>query len=222
MNESVWRNGEEHPETARLLAKLAAVYGLQEKVEDAIPLLRRAISLMERQPSAARNEDLPRLMGELAELHIRVGQYDEADDARSRALALREAIFGEMHPSVARSLDDLALVRKARGKIDEACDLHRRALRIWEATCGVGSPEVARCLTHIASVYIEEKRYADAEPLLERAVSVWQRTTNQDDLYSIVTLSCYGDLYRNTGRPDEAQGMELLAKAIVARHYKEN
>ncbi len=220
MNDSIWRNGPDHPETARLLAALAAVYGLQERVEEAIPLLQRAISVLERQPEAGRSRDLPRLLGELAELHIKAGQYKEADKARGRALELREATLGEMHPAVARSLDDLALVRKACGRLGEARDLHRRALRIWEGTCGSGAPEVARCLTHLASLYLEEKRYADAEPLLARAVAVWQCAPNQNDLYSIVTLSCYGDLYRNTGRPEEAQGMERLAKAVVARHYK--
>jgi tetratricopeptide (TPR) repeat protein len=217
LNDCIWANGPDHPETARLLAALAAVHQLQNEPHEAAPLLRRAIAVLERRGGDFR-ADLPGYWDSLGEALRATGDLAEAEAAKRNALRLRESLLGDEHPAVADSLDSLALTLKERGRHAEARGLHRRALLIWEATRGVTSAEVARCLTHLASLYMDEQLFAEAEPLLERAVETWRRSPTPDHVYAIITLACYGDLYRRTGRPEEARGMELRAKAVMMKH----
>ena len=49
-------------------------------------------------------------------------------------------------------------------------------------------------------------------------MDAWRRSPDPDHLYAIITLACYGDLYRRTGRMAEAKGMELRAKAVMMKH----
>lgn len=217
LNRCVWECGADHPETARALAGLGSVYLSEGQTAEAEPLLRRAVALTEiaHGPWHAEVADL---LGALADAYLSVGLFSEAEAARARALQIHESAGADSREKTAQALDDLALVHKAKGDKSEAARFHRRALAVWEETSGSRTPGVARCLTHLAALCIEDARYAEAEPLLARAVEAWGGSPNPNDLYAIITLACYGDLFRKTGRADEAQTMERRAKAVMARY----
>jgi len=65
-----------------------------------------------------------------AGLHQDSGEYEAARDAFQRALAAKEAWFGESHPEVARGLPDYALLLARMGKRAEAFDSALRAEEI--------------------------------------------------------------------------------------------
>ncbi len=217
LNRCVWECGADHPETARAIAGLGSVYLAEGRTAEAEPLLRRAVALAEiaHGPWHAEVADL---LGALADAYLSAGCLNEAETARARALQIHEKSGAENRERIAQALDDLALVRKARGDKADAARLHRRALAVWEDACGTRAPGVARCLTHLASLYLEDACYAEAEPLLARAVDAWGGSPHPHDLYAIITLACYGDLFRKTGRPMEAQTMERRAKAVMAQY----
>src|SRR5882724_8755737 len=60
------------------------------------------------------------------------GRYPEAERLYSRALALREAMFGKDHPQVAIVVNNLATLYHANGAYASAEPLFRRSLGIWE------------------------------------------------------------------------------------------
>jgi len=220
LNTTIWSLGPDHPETARKLAALAAVYSMNGETKEAAPLLQRAIAVLSLGGEATR-EEMFAVQEQLGEMYRAAGQMTESVTVYTELISRREVVLGtRQHVDVARLLDELALVRKALGHTTEAKELHSEALLIWEGLLGPGSAEVARCLTHIASLYLDEQCYDKAEPLLLRAVDEWRRSPNPHDLYAIITLSCCGNLYRSTGRADEAQGAEQAAKAVLARHAK--
>ncbi|MBC8141296.1 MAG: tetratricopeptide repeat protein [Armatimonadetes bacterium] len=218
--QSVWHCGADHPETGRKLAALAAIHAMRGEHEDALPLLRRAIAVL----SASSQEDPAEvfaLQEQLGELLRAAKDYRAAETVYVNLLSVYIAKHKtRTNANVARILDALALTRKGLGKTAEAKAGHRDALLIWETVCGSGSPEVARCLTHLATLFLSERCYDEAEPLLLRAVATWERSPNPHDLYAIITLSCCGDLYRSTGRGEQAQGVERAAKAMLARYAK--
>lgn len=220
LNTTLWSFGAEHPETARKLAALAAVLNMSGATKEAFPLLRRAIAVLALGGNATRQEMFA-IIEQLAEMQRASGQMRESARTYADLIQRQEVVVGTRnHAEIARLIDELALVNKALGHTTQAKDLHREALLIWERLLGSGSSEVARCLTHLASLYLDEHQYAEAEPLLLRAVDEWRRSPNPHDLYAIITLSCCGNLYRSTGRADEARGVELEAKAVLARYAK--
>ena len=221
LNNSLWHLGSDHPETARKLAAMAAVHGLRSEIAEAQPLLRRAITILEQSRNESDQAEARALREQLAELSRTQGDYKSAEKIYSDLLfAYQKTNNTVAHTDTARTLDNLALTLKEQGQITAAKERHRDALLVWEQVCGPGSPEVARCLTHLASLYLSEHRYDEAEPLLLRAVAEWKSSPNPHDLYAIITLSCCGDLYRSTGRGDEARVAEDAAKAVLARYAK--
>lgn len=217
LNRCVWEKGPDHLETAHALAALGSVYLAEGEIAAAKPLLQRAVALAEMAYGPWRSE-VADLLGGLADAYLSADCLNDAEAARTRALQIRENASNANRELVAQALDDLALVRKAKGEKADAAQLHRRALAVWEDACGNEAPGVARCLTHLASLYLEDARYAEAEPLLARAVDAWSGSPHPHDLYAIITLACYGDLFRKTGRPTEARTMERRAKAVMAQY----
>lgn len=221
LNETLWHFGNNHPETGRKIAALAAIHAMQGEKSLAEPLYRRAVFILSQSPHETDRAESLVLLEQLADLFNRSHDPVSAQKIYTDLLTT----FGIMHndhphADLARTLDNLALMLKAQGLNAPAKENHRNALLIWEEVCGPGSPEVARCLTHLASLYLSEKRYDEAEPLLLRAVAEWKSSPNPHDLYAIITLSCCGDLYRSTGRGVEARDAENAAKAVLARYAK--
>ena len=220
LSETLWRCGADHANTGRKLAAVATVHAMRGETVVAVPLLRRAVSVLAASRDAHDPAEVTALQEQLAELLRVAGDYRAAETLYTNLLAGYEAAHGIPRADTARALDNLALTRKGLGRIADAKAGHRDALLLWETTRGAGSPEVARCLTHLATLYLSERRYDEAEPLLLRAVAAWESSPNPNDLYALITLSCCGDLYRSTGRGAQARGAEAAAKAVLAHYAK--
>ena len=64
--------------------------------------------------------------------------------------------------------------------------------------------------------------YTVAEPLYQRSLAIAGKALGPDHPDVAATLENYADLLRKTGRDAEAENMEARAKAIRAKHAKEN
>ncbi len=63
---------------------------------------------------------------------------------------------------------------------------------------------------------------ADAEPLHKRALAIMEKALGPEHPHVAKILANYAALLRKTGRTTEAAKMEVRAKAIRARHAREN
>lgn len=85
----------------------------------------------------------------LALLDQDTGAYADGYAGLRRALELAEATYGDEHPRVARSLNDLSIAAYSRGEYDEALKLSDRALAVFAAALGPGHPAHANArLSH--------------------------------------------------------------------------
>jgi tetratricopeptide (TPR) repeat protein len=130
-------------------------------------------------------------------------------------LAIREKVFGESHPAVAFSLDNLADVYRSQGKYGEAEGLFKRALAIREKALGENHPDVAGALNNLGDLYRHEGRYSEAEALLKRALAIRERAFGKDNPNVAATLNNLGDTYRYEGKYGEAEA--LLKRALAIR-----
>ncbi len=64
--------------------------------------------------------------------------------------------------------------------------------------------------------------YAEAEPLLKRSLAIKEKTLGPEHPLVATSLENYAALLRKTGRSTEAIKMKARAKAIRAKHAKEN
>jgi tetratricopeptide (TPR) repeat protein len=147
-----WCEGNEDDQFAFSLNQLAALYHSQGKYNEAEPLYRRSLSIVEKQ-LGENHPDVANSLNNLAVLYKNQGKYNEAEPLLLRSLSILEKQLGENHPNVATSLNNLAGLYKSQGKYNEAESLYRRSLSIWEKQLGENHPLVATSLNNLAELY---------------------------------------------------------------------
>ncbi|MEC4850779.1 MAG: CHAT domain-containing tetratricopeptide repeat protein, partial [Jaaginema sp. PMC 1079.18] len=129
-------------------------------------------------------------------------------------LAIREQAFGEDHPSVATSLNDLAALYQRMGNYSEAEPLVQRALAIREQAFGEDHPSVATSLHNLAALYQNMGNYSEAEPLYQRALAIREQASGRNHLDVARTLNGLAVLYQDMGNYSEAEALHQRALAI--------
>jgi len=149
------------------------------------------------------------------------GHYAEAVKQTKAALSAAEA-FGPDDPRLATTLNHLALFYDAQGKYAEAEPLYKRALAIREKILGPEHPRLAITLNNLALFYRAQGKYAEAKPLYKWMLAIWEKALGPEHPRVATSLENYAAVLRKTGRTTEAANLEARAKAIRAKHTKEN
>jgi len=97
---------------------------------------------------------------------------DEARSCYRAIVRLRRGLFGEVHPSVAASLNRQADLLRRERRLDDADALFRSALRMLETTLGPDAPETAEVLCNLGLVQYFREDYKTAELYSRRAMDL--------------------------------------------------
>ncbi|MBD2054539.1 tetratricopeptide repeat protein [Oculatella sp. FACHB-28] len=106
----------------------------------------------------------------LAEQWRKQGRYREAGMLWEELVEIGKGWWGEEHPAVASSLNNLAVLYKSQGRYEEAEPLYLQALQLRQRLLGQDHPDVASSLSNLAVLYQHQGRYEEAEPLPNLAV----------------------------------------------------
>ncbi len=87
---------------------------------------------------------------------------------------------------------------------------------------GPQDPRLATTLNNLAALYQAQGKYAEAEPPFKRALAIFEQALGPEHPHVGTALENYAALLRKTRRRSEATKMEARAKAIRAKHAKEN
>jgi tetratricopeptide (TPR) repeat protein len=124
-----WRQGElgaHHIDLVDDLNNLAGVMCVQELFDQAEPMIRRAVDILEKaeQPEPLR---LAENLTSLAGLQFRLGVFAQAEPLLAKSLNLREQEWGPDSTELADPLRDYAKLLKKLGKLEEAEQYYSRA-----------------------------------------------------------------------------------------------
>jgi len=151
------------------------------------------------------------------------GEYAEARTRAEHALKIREAEFGNSHPEVAASLDQVGELYLLQGELAQAEPLLQSARGLREKLLGKSHPDVALSLHHLATLSLEQGLYSRAEPLFLRAIAL--REAALDKKHPDVATSVHGlaSLYNAQGLYSQAEphydrARELREAALGGRH----
>ena len=118
---------------------------------------------------------------DVAWLNLRKPDYEAAEKAAQKSLAIRERLAGgKEDANVAWSVEFLGLLAAARKDYQAAIDFHKRALAIREKALGNGHPDVTRSLKNIARVYEVRKQFDEAEAVYKDSVARKERALGPD------------------------------------------
>ena len=132
------------------------------------------------------------------------GKYNEAIPLAERALSIYENVFGNNHPDVADTLNNLAGLYEAMGEYKQVLPLYERALSIDEFVFGNNHPEVAITLSNLAGLYKAIGEYEQARPLYDRALSIYDDGGGNNYPEVAAALNGFAGLYKAMGNYKQA------------------
>ena len=121
---SIRRFGETHLEIAPHLNNLSALYCLQKRYAEALPLLSSALKIRQ-QEQASNHPDIGEACTQLAEAHRHLQQYQAAEELLQLALEIFRKFYGPQHTRTKAAYDhlmQLIAIAIEAGKFDEISD----------------------------------------------------------------------------------------------------
>ncbi|MCA9690977.1 MAG: serine/threonine protein kinase, partial [Myxococcales bacterium] len=159
----------------------------------------------------------------LATLHQTAGEHGEAKALNERALAIRTAALGPLHPEVAAAYSNLGLNLRDLADFDQAEVMYERSLAIRTEALGDAHPDIATSLTRLAGLHSDRGEYAEAVALYERAIATQERVFGPEHLDVTNSLNNLATVHQKTGAYAEAAALHerVLAtreKALGREH----
>ncbi len=113
--------------------------------------------------------------------------FEQAETWYQHCLRSCRQRFGEEHPDVATSLNNLAALYDSQGRYSEAEPLYLQALELRRRLLGEEHPDVATSLNNLGVLYANQGLYQQAEPLLEQALELRLRLLGPEHPYTQTT-----------------------------------
>ena len=126
------------------------------------------------------DDDLIWLFTGLGSFYNGQGLYSQAEPYYEQCRENCQRRFGQEHPDVAGSLNNLAELYSKQGRYSEAEPLHKQALEMTQKLLGPEHPDVATSLNNLALLYDAQGRYNEAEPLYQQALEMTQKLLGQE------------------------------------------
>lgn len=184
--------GPDDPRVAKTLVRLANVHHWQKRYEAAVPLLERAIEILERHPEGdGPHAELPAALSAYGAHLSALQRGPEAERAWRRALAERERLKGPDHPMQVWDLNALGQSAQGRGEYREAEQHLRRALEIRQASLPAGSGHIAESWQLLVRLYEKQQRWDEAMGALEEAIKTAEQGVEARIAYSEQKLASY-------------------------------
>jgi len=158
------------------------------------------------------------LRGIIGKLYEWIPNHEQqAEEMESRALAIRQGIFGPNSVEAAASLNDLALNFMSQHKLPEAEKLHTEALAIRRRLLGTDNADTAASLNDLGAVYRDQGRLAEAKTNALEGLQIRRKIFGAEHMAVADSLRNLCIIAGSEGRWDEAYEK---AKQVLAMRRK--
>jgi eukaryotic-like serine/threonine-protein kinase len=185
---------------------------LEGRLQDAREHYAQAVAHAEQLPDLPPST-LGAELDKLASIHAALGERAHADALLERAMALKEASLGRLHPSVLATRFHLASAAVEHGRIDEAVGALEAVLEDARRSMGEGSTLVGVIHGNLAVAHTQAGRLAEAIEHGERCVTVLRGALGDDSPQLLAPMMNLAETYALHGQPDRAR--TLLDDAVT-------
>lgn len=147
--------------------------------------------------------------------------YKESVQCYKKSLDIRIKVFGEFHPDVAQSYNNLAIRYQKEGNLDTALLFAKRALDIRMNVLGESHPLVAMSDMLIGDCLAQRADYKKAVEYYEKAVYIKENSAKGADLDLALIYNNYANILGDIGEFDRALSLHRSALAIRTRQLGE-
>jgi serine/threonine-protein kinase len=198
--------GNEHPDFARALVRLANVHSLRGDTELSEKLHRRALRIF-RAVYGNAHPDVAMTMSNLVR-DVMYSRPSEAEQLSIEALDMRRQILGDDHPDVAWSKYNLAYVLLERGETEQADDMLKEAFAMRGPNLPDGHPVVSSSFLLLGRILMARGLNEDAREAFEKCLELRLATLPHDHWLVATTRSFLGQCLVRLGH--SAVGEDLL------------
>lgn len=209
---------ENEEERAAVLNNLARLMQVTNRLPEAEPLMRGALSNSEiifgpEHPEVALH------LNNLAQILQDTNKLAEAEPLIRRSLAIDEKSFGYDDVSIAIPLNNLALLLRATNRLQEAEPLMRRSVAIPEKGLGPDHPNLALSLSNLALLLKNTDQLTEAEPLMQRSIQIYEKSLGKDHPNLAAALNNLARLLQASNRLAEAEPLMRRSLTINERCF---
>ncbi len=194
---------------ARIELGLGTVYTAKDNAQEA----RRHYALALVPATAlADNALISQVLEGQAQVDLSAKEYDAAENGLRKALQMRIAATGELHPATAELLNELGSVEYLRGHPAGAAEYFRRTLAIDRKVLGDSHPDVTRTTNNLARVELEQRHFEQARNLLQQALEA--RAKEIPDTEELMAFFFSNLAIANMELGDYSQARALFERAL--------
>jgi CHAT domain-containing protein/tetratricopeptide (TPR) repeat protein len=205
--------GEKHPDYARGINALAALYDSQGLYAKAEPLYKQALKIR-KEVLGERHPDYATTLNNLAFLYDAQGLLAKAEPLFKQALEIHTQVLGKYDLATATSLNNLAVLYKSQGLYTKAEPLYREALKIRLGRLTEKSTEVAASLNNLANLYLAQGLFAKAEDYYRYSLGITKSISGPKDREYAVGLNNLAFLYQTQRLYAKAEPLYIEALEI--------
>ncbi|CAF3328745.1 unnamed protein product [Rotaria socialis] len=167
------------------------------------------------------------IISNLADIHRKKGNYNEARELYLKSLKQAEALYGPNHPSIADIMNNLGILYKKEGKYTEALDYLKQALKFSKHHYGQQHPTIGIYLTNVGDIYRKQGDFKTAEATYKEALTCLEQAYGKNHIEVAEVLNSMGLVLKKRADYDGAEQHYKRAIEIVydtfghdQEHYK--
>ena len=218
------KNGERNADVATCYDKIGSIYKATSHSFEALKNYKKALEIRkelygERHPAVA---DSYNNIGV-----IRVNVYSQEDtilisrvpsvayEYLNKALEINKEFYGERHPAVAVSYDNIGFMFSCQGKYSKALECYKKSLEISKEVYGERHPAVATCYNNIGEVLRDQNKYSEALEYYKKSLEI-NKEVYGDRHPAVAT--CYNKIgYVLEMQENYAEALECHKKSLEIR-----
>ncbi len=152
---------------------------------------------------------------------FRQGRYAQASELFQQVLAIDREIWGDGHPYIVTTYNNLAMALRNQGKPADAEAIHRRALAIRLKALGERHPLTAMSYGNLAQAVEDQGKYAEAEAMHRQALAIRLKALGEDHVDTALSDNNLAVNLASQGKFAEAEVMYRRALAIFLKALPE-
>jgi esterase/lipase superfamily enzyme len=205
--------GENSPEYARALYVYAGLLFDRQEMRQALPAYRQVADILERHRGPYDNElMLGNAYLQLADVSRKLESFADAESYFSRAIEVRERLYGTNHTAVAAAYEKFAQYQAARSDKEAAARTLDRAIAIYKGQQPPNLVRAANAMSSLGFVFSDQQWLSEAEDLHRQALEIRRehdKARAPQSLFSIAVTE------RAQGRPTAAEQTIKEALALI-------
>ena len=189
------------------------------RTKEAVKVMTSMMELEKAKPE--KGADYSDLVTNLGNLHLKLGDYDEALRILNEAYEAQVKQLGPNHEDVLTTQNSIANVYMAAGKPKEAIQLQEQCLTSIEKKLGSDHPSTIRLKTNLGNFYQQMGEFSKAEVLLKEALQASTKKLGEEHPVTLRSINSYASCLSYLGRTGESLELHKKEYEICVRVFGE-